>query len=150
MFSWLWGTVDFNLKYKNLWGETRAHGVPIHEENKKFKRRIYIIIPNISTPYGIRLTQVGVEVVCFLADCLNGTQIWPVVGSFFGWLINLWTSLSPIWSLEGTLFWVTTPFKTYSHLWRSGGWGGILDVLTDKLCHSCSITLLPTTLGPLS
>ena len=33
-----------------------------------------------------------------------------------------------------------------------GGWGrgGILDVLADKLCHSCSITLLPTALVSLS
>jgi len=54
--------------------------------------------------------------------------------------------------LGRTLFWVTTPFKTYSHLWRSGGWGRgeILDVLADKLCHSCSITLLPTALVSLS
>ena len=62
------------------------------------------------------------------------------------------SSILAISLLGRTLFWVTTPFKTYSHLWRSGGWGrgGILKVLADKLCHSCSITLLPTSLVPLS
>ena len=61
------------------------------------------------------------------------------------------SSILAISLLGRTLFWVTTPFKTYSHLWRSGGWGrgGILDVLADKLCHSCSISLLHTALGPL-
>ena len=29
-----WVTVDFDSQYKILWGETRAHGVPIHEKNK--------------------------------------------------------------------------------------------------------------------
>jgi len=45
----VWVSVDFDSKNKILWGETRAHGVPIHEEEKKFKTRIYIIIP-IFTP----------------------------------------------------------------------------------------------------
>ena len=31
-----WVSVDFDSKYKILWGETRAHRVPIHEEEKKF------------------------------------------------------------------------------------------------------------------
>jgi hypothetical protein len=44
-----WVTVDFDSKYKILWGEIRAHGVPLHEEEKKFKTRIYIII-SIFTP----------------------------------------------------------------------------------------------------
>jgi len=55
----VWGTVDFDLKNKILRGETRAQGVPIHEEEKKFKT-----IHNyskISTPNNIRLTHVGVE-----------------------------------------------------------------------------------------
>ena len=39
-----WDSVDFDSKYKILWGETRAYRVPIHEEEKKFKTRIYIII----------------------------------------------------------------------------------------------------------
>ena len=56
------GSVDFDSKYKILWGETKAHGVPIHESIKKFKTRIYVHkYSNISTPYDIRLTQVGVE-----------------------------------------------------------------------------------------
>ena len=40
-----WVSVDFDSNYKILWGETRANRVPIHEEDKKFKTRIYIIIP---------------------------------------------------------------------------------------------------------
>ena len=42
------------------------------KKKKKFQTRIYIIIPNFSTPYNIRLTQVGVEeetILSFLADC---------------------------------------------------------------------------------
>jgi len=53
--------VDFDSKYNILCGETRAHRVPIHEEEEKFKARIYIIIPIFPPPYNIRLTQVGVE-----------------------------------------------------------------------------------------
>ena len=45
----------------------------------KFKTRIYMII---STPYHSRLTHVGVEGVCFLADCLSCTQNWPVDSNF--------------------------------------------------------------------
>jgi len=40
-------------------------------KKKKFKTRIYIIIPNFSTPYNIRLAQGGVEgetILSFLAD----------------------------------------------------------------------------------
>jgi len=47
MFSCL---VDFDSKYKILWGETRAHRVPIHEEENKFKTKIYIIIPIFPPP----------------------------------------------------------------------------------------------------
>jgi hypothetical protein len=43
-------SVDFDSKYKILWGETRAHGVPIHKEKNKFKTRIYIIIPIFQPP----------------------------------------------------------------------------------------------------
>jgi len=46
----VWVSVDFDSKYKILWGETRAHGVPIHEEEKRFKTRIYIIIPIFTPP----------------------------------------------------------------------------------------------------
>ena len=31
----LWVSVDFDSKCKILWGETRAHGVPIHEEEEE-------------------------------------------------------------------------------------------------------------------
>jgi len=43
-------SVDFYSKYKIILGETRAHGVPIHEEEKKFKTRIYIILPIFTPP----------------------------------------------------------------------------------------------------
>ena len=33
-----WATVDFYSKYKILWGETRDHGVPIHERKKTSKK----------------------------------------------------------------------------------------------------------------
>jgi len=56
-----WVSVDFDSKYKILWDETRAHRVPIHEEEKKFKTRIYIISAKFQPPYNIRMTQVGVE-----------------------------------------------------------------------------------------
>ena len=46
--------VDFDSKHKILWGETRAHRVPIHE--KKLKTKICITIPS---PYNIRLRHVG-------------------------------------------------------------------------------------------
>ena len=39
----------------------------------------------------------------------------------------------PYWPISRTLIWVTTPFKTYSHLWRRGGWGG------DSWCTSRQI-----------
>ena len=42
--------LDFDSKYKIVWGETRAHRVPIHEEEKKFKTKIYIIIPIFPPP----------------------------------------------------------------------------------------------------
>jgi len=31
--------VDFDSKYKTLWCETRAHGVPIHEEKKQSSKQ---------------------------------------------------------------------------------------------------------------
>jgi len=42
-----WVSVDLDSQYKIVWGETRAHGVPIHEkkEKRKFKTGICIIIP---------------------------------------------------------------------------------------------------------
>jgi len=43
-------SVDFDSKYKILWRETRAHGAPIHEEEKKLQTRIYIIIPIFTPP----------------------------------------------------------------------------------------------------
>jgi len=46
----VWVSVDFDLKYKILWVETRAHGVLIHERKKKFKTRIYTIIPIFPPP----------------------------------------------------------------------------------------------------
>jgi len=45
-----WVSVDFDSKYKFLLGETRAHGEPIHEEEKKFQTRIYIIVPIFTPP----------------------------------------------------------------------------------------------------
>jgi len=45
----VWGPVDFESKYKMLRGETRA-GVPIHEEEKKLKTRIYKIILKFPPP----------------------------------------------------------------------------------------------------
>ena len=60
--------------------------------------------------------MLGWRGVCFLADCLSSTQIWPVVGSSFGWLIYLWTSISSIWSLVlNHLSWVTASLF-YLHL----------------------------------
>ena len=50
LFSWLRGSVDFDSKYKILMDETRAHGVPIHEDEKKFKTRIYTIILKLPPP----------------------------------------------------------------------------------------------------
>ena len=64
----VWVTVDFDSKYKILWGETRAHGVPFHEKKTSSNTRICIIIP---TPYHIRLTHMGgrgVTVHCGSAD----------------------------------------------------------------------------------
>jgi len=46
----VWVIVDFDSKYNILLDETRAHGVPIHKEKKKFKTRIYIIIPIFPPP----------------------------------------------------------------------------------------------------
>ena len=49
-----------------------------------------------------------------------------------------------------TLFRVTTPLKHTPICGVGGRVGGILGLLADNLCHSCSITLLPIVLGPLS
>ena len=51
-----------------------------------------------------------------------------------------------------TMFWVTTSLRhtPICVLREEWGVGGILDLLADNLCHSCSITLLPTALVPLS
>ena len=46
----VWVPVDFDSKYKVLWGETIAHGVPIHEEEKKFQTGIYIIVQIFTPP----------------------------------------------------------------------------------------------------
>ena len=56
-----WVSVDFDSKYKILWGETRAQGVPNHEEEEKFQNKNLHNYSNFSTPYNIRLTQLGVE-----------------------------------------------------------------------------------------
>jgi len=85
----VWVSVDFDSNYKIFWGETRNHGVPIHEEEENVQNKNLHNYFHIYTPYSIRLTHVGVEGVCFLADCLRSTQKWPVVGSSFGWLIDL-------------------------------------------------------------
>ena len=51
MFSWLWGTVDFDSKYNILRGETRAHGVYLFmKKKKKVKTRFYIIILKFPSP----------------------------------------------------------------------------------------------------
>jgi len=68
-------------------GKTRAHGVPIHEKEKKGQNKNIHNYSKMSTPYTIRLTHVGEEGVSFLADCLRSTQKWPVDSSSFGWLI---------------------------------------------------------------
>jgi len=44
------GTVDFDSKYKIFWGETRAHGVPIHEEKKKVQNKNLHYYSHISNP----------------------------------------------------------------------------------------------------
>ena len=41
----VWGTVDFDSKYKISRGEIRAH-----EEEKKFKTRTYIIVLKLPPP----------------------------------------------------------------------------------------------------
>jgi hypothetical protein len=46
----VWVSVDFDSKYKIFWGETRDHGVPIHERRKNCENRIYIIIPKYPPP----------------------------------------------------------------------------------------------------
>ena len=57
----VWVIVDFDSKYNILLGETRAHGVPIHEERKKVQNKYLHNYSKISTPYNIKLTHVGVE-----------------------------------------------------------------------------------------
>jgi len=46
----VWFSVDFDSKYKIVWGETKDHEVAIHERKKNFKKRIYIIIPRCPPP----------------------------------------------------------------------------------------------------
>ena len=77
----VWVSVDFDSKYKIVWGETRDHRISILEEIKKLKKRIYIIIPIFPPPHTIRLTQAGVEGVALY--CLIRMQKWPVVGNSF-------------------------------------------------------------------
>jgi len=57
----VWVSVDFDPKYKIVWGETRDHRIPILEEIKKVEKKNLHNYSNISTPCNIRLTQVGVE-----------------------------------------------------------------------------------------
>ena len=57
----VWVSVDFDSKYKIVWGETREHRIPILEEIKKLKKKNLHNYSNISTPYTIRLAQFGVE-----------------------------------------------------------------------------------------
>ena len=55
-----------------LWGETRDHGVPIHERIQKFKTRIFIIISIFPPPIisdWRKLGWMGRLTLCFLADC---------------------------------------------------------------------------------
>ena len=61
----VWVSVDFDSKYKIVWGETRDHRIPILEEIKKLKKKNLHNYSNISTPHIIRLTQVGMEGVGF-------------------------------------------------------------------------------------
>ena len=44
----VWVSVDFDSKYKILWGKARAHGAP--DEEKKFHTRFYIIVPIFTPP----------------------------------------------------------------------------------------------------
>ena len=84
----VWVSVDFDSKYKILWGETRDHGVPNHERKKKVQKKNLHNYSKISTPCNIRLKQVWVEgetTLCFLADCSKWTQKWLVVGSSYNW-----------------------------------------------------------------
>ena len=46
----VWVSVNFDSKYKIVWGETRDHRRLILEEIKKLKKRIYIIIPIFPPP----------------------------------------------------------------------------------------------------
>ena len=82
----MWGTVDFVSKNKILRGETRAQGVPIHEEEEKVQNKNLHNYSNFSTPYNIRLTQVGVEgetQTVLPSRQVSSTQKWPEVGSSF-------------------------------------------------------------------
>ena len=46
----VWVSVDFDSKYKIVWGETIHHRIPILEEIKKLEKIIYIIIPIFPPP----------------------------------------------------------------------------------------------------
>jgi len=47
----VWVSVDFDSKYKILWGETRDHGVPIHEEKKLQKKESTSLFQNFHPLY---------------------------------------------------------------------------------------------------
>ena len=36
-----WVTEDFDSQYKVVWGETRAHGLPIHEKNQALNKNLH-------------------------------------------------------------------------------------------------------------
>ena len=71
--------------------------------------------------------------------------------------ISMATSLHHPLKLNGatprtgrSLVWVTNPLRNTPVCVLSEEWGGgFLNSLADNLCHSCSITLLPTLLEPL-
>ena len=69
----MWGTVDFDSKNKILRGETRAQGVPIHEEEKKVKTRIYIIILKCP-PLKYQTAGCWGEGGVLPSDCINSKQ----------------------------------------------------------------------------
>ena len=82
----VWGSVDFDSKYKILWGETRAHGLPIHEEKKVQNKNLHNY-SNISTPYSIRLTHVG-----------GGGSVLP--SRLSQWYANLASSRQLFWLVD--------------------------------------------------
>ena len=74
LIAGVWVSVDFDSYYKILWGETRDHGVPIHERKKKVQNKNLHNYSKMSSPYNIRLKRKllgwrGRLTQCFLADC---------------------------------------------------------------------------------